>query len=388
MFAAILSTSKRIIRSLRKRQNTLAVGRTFSPEPGLNTIELDDHCNAMFAGSETCMTQTQRYWLCSPAASCKRPASSSVIPQFCANTRFPLLFHPCLIATQRYIYVPFSLWEAPPWKLAVEGHFPREKWGRSYIKREWGNNTKKVWTPFDEKVGKSSRLQRSYTASTDKQCHVLPEAIVQKCDATWCGNKTVVTSTTKRRGLYYAKPITHSGEFQNLVLKHLTVSVVKGFMILVYSYQLYLCSEGDSGCDPGGCWFDARLQRAQRALWVPFPTRTAGSVPQTSWWCPGQAGPSVPMTRSSWCRCHCCRSKRERNEMVAFTSRLQRNDKTNENSETPTVPSIPFHQLLCCLRVRYSFVLMVIFFQLKLYMIVLTPSNHYCSQSLSNLQTD
>lgn len=127
------------------------------------------------------------------------------------------------------------------------------------------------------------------------------------------------------------------------------------FLILLFFNWPYLCSEGDSGCDRGGCWFDAPLQRAQRAPWVPFPTRTAGSVQQTSWWCPGRAGPSAPVTRSSWCRCHCCKTKKKKNRISEFAIKLQGNDKTNENKKQ-SVALISFHKLLQCLGVdTYSF---------------------------------
>lgn len=57
-------------------------------------------------------------------------------------------------------------------------------------------------------------------------------------------------------------------------------------------------------------------------------------------------------------------TKTEINGMVAFTSRLQANDKTNKNNENQTAASISFHQLLRCLRLRYSFVSVIIIFQL------------------------
>lgn len=47
--------------------------------------------------------------------------------------------------------------------------------------------------------------------------------------------------------------------------------------------------------------------------------------------------------------------------MVKLTSRLQGNDKTNENNEKQTVASISLHRLLRCLRVRYLFGLVIIF---------------------------
>lgn len=94
--------------------------------------------------------------------------------------------------------------------LIVRLKSPSEKW-RDCIKRRWGASIKRCKLPSTKRG--NHWLQHSYMACADKQCHVLPEAIVQKCDASWCGNKTVLTSATKQRWPFHAKPITHSSGF-------------------------------------------------------------------------------------------------------------------------------------------------------------------------------
>lgn len=69
---------------------------------------------------------------------------------------------------------------------------------------------------------------------------------------------------------------------------------------------LYLCSVEGSGCGLGVCWSGRRLRTARTAPSAPSLTRSAGSVPQTSWWRPGPAGPNAPAPRSSSRQCRYC----------------------------------------------------------------------------------
>lgn len=118
----------------------------------------------------------------------------------------------------------------------------------------------------------------------------------------------------------------------------------------------YLCSEGGSGCDHGGCWSGARLQKAQKALLVLFLTRSEGSVPQTSWWSLGQAGLDVPVTRSSCCRCRCWKERDKKKvcyEYFRCVVLIGGHITNKDNNMTLEIKTVAFLRVWCFCTISY-----------------------------------
>lgn len=215
----------------------------------------------------------------------------------------------------------------------------------------WGEKKKKkvlVFNPRKQNPTESSQLwrKRSFIACAGKQCRALPWGMVLKCDGTWCGNNRVLCvvldhsrpgkkRTTVGPGFCTSEHWKRSRKTQEFLVQHRVLKIynITFFNVAKGGYNdfkpwPYLCSEGDFGCDHVGCWSDAQLQTAQKALLVQFLTRSVGSVPQTSWWCPGRAGPSAPATRSSCCRCRCYKIKTRK--IKVFTLNCVWNDQKKQ----------------------------------------------------------